>query len=120
MKILVADDSPLVRRGVIATITGEPGMEICGEAGDGNEAVRKTRELNPDLVLLDIRMPGPSGLETAKLLRKEFPQVKILIMSLHDTNTLAPKAREAGADGCVDKARLSLDLVLQIEELSKS
>jgi len=117
MRILIADDSALVRRGVIATLSAHSDWEVCAEASDGLEALRKSKELQPDLVLVDIRMPGPSGLETARFLRQEVPQVKIIIMSLHDTAQLARSAREAGANACVDKARIGLDLVPVIENL---
>jgi two-component system response regulator NreC len=91
--------------------------EVCGEAKDGSEALRKARELLPDLILLDISMPGQSGLEAARLLRQELPKVKIIIMSQHDPIQLLPRALEAGAHACVDKSRLGPDLFATIKSV---
>lgn len=115
MKILVVDDNQPVRHGVIEILAARPDWEICGEAKDGAEALQKARELVPHLVLLDISMPGLNGLEVARLLRNEVPDVNILIMSQHDPAQLLPRAIEAGAQGCVDKSRLALDLIPGIE-----
>jgi DNA-binding NarL/FixJ family response regulator len=114
MRILVADDSELVRRGVIGLLSSEEGWEICGEARNGSEALQKARELLPDLVLLDINMPGISGLEVARLLRAEVPQTKIMMISQHDPIQMLPRVVEAGAHACVDKGRLSEDLLESI------
>jgi two-component system response regulator NreC len=114
MRILIADDSELVRRGVTAILTSKTDWEICGQAANGQEAIQKARELWPDLVLLDISMPGLDGLQTARLLRQELPDVKIVIMSQHDPVHLLPGALEAGASACVDKSRLSTDLVTTV------
>ncbi|HEY1462456.1 MAG TPA: response regulator transcription factor [Terriglobales bacterium] len=118
MRILIADDNALLRRGVTRVLSDEPGWEICGEAMDGADVLQKARELHPDVVVLDIRMPGYNGFEAAHLLRKEFPALKILIMSQFDPAELLPRAREAGADGCVDKARIASDLTQEIKKLA--
>ena len=116
MRILIADDSDLVRRGVIAILSSEEGWEICGEAKDGSDALRKAHELVPDVILLDICMPGMNGLEATRLLRKEIPKAKIIVISQHEASQLLPRAVEAGADACVDKNRLSTDLVATIKQ----
>lgn len=84
---------------------------------DGSEALRKARELLPDLILLDISMPGLNGLETARLLRQEVPKAKILLMSQHDPILLLQHALEAGAHACVDKNNLSTDLLATIKSV---
>jgi DNA-binding NarL/FixJ family response regulator len=117
MRILIADDHHLVRRGVGNLLSKEAGWEICGEATDAAQAFQKACELNPDLVLLDISMPDGSGLEAARRIRQQFPQVKILMMSHHDATQLVQSAIASGADGCIDKARLALDLVAAIKNL---
>jgi DNA-binding NarL/FixJ family response regulator len=99
-RILIADDNDMVRCGVTGILSSMTDWEVCGEAKDGSEALRKARELLPDLILLDISMPGQSGLEAARLLRQELPKVKIIIMSLHDPIHLLPRALEAGAHAC--------------------
>jgi two-component system response regulator NreC len=117
MRILIADDHHLVRRAVGDLLAKEARWEICGEATDAAEAFQKASELSPDLILLDISMPKGSGLETARRIRQEIPHVKILIMSHHDPKQFAQSAIENGADGCIDKARLALDLVAMIKDL---
>lgn len=86
------------------------GWEVCGQASDGAEAIEKVRELRPDVVLLDVSMPGIDGLETARRLRGENPGVKIVIMSQHEPARLLPRALEAGANACVDKGRVAMDI----------
>ncbi len=92
MRILIADDHHLVRRGVGDLLSREAGWEICGEATDAAQAFQKASELNPDLVLLDISMPDGSGLEAARRIRQQFPQVKILMMSHHDATQFVQSA----------------------------
>jgi DNA-binding NarL/FixJ family response regulator len=117
MRILIVDDHPLVRRGVADLLAKEAGWEICGDASDGAQAFEKARDLNPDLILLDISMPDGSGLETAQRIRREFPHVKILMMSHHDPAQFLQSAVACGADGCIDKSRLALDLIGMIANL---
>jgi len=117
MRILIADDHHMVRRGVGDLLSKEAGWEICGEATDAAQAFQKASELSPDLVLLDISMPDGSGLEAARRIRQEIPHVRILMMSHHDATQFEQSALESGADGCIDKARLALDLVAMIKSL---
>ena len=118
MRILIADDSEIVRQGVIGILSAEPGWAVCGEARDGSEAIEKARELSPDLILLDISMPGMNGLEIAGRLREEFPQTKIVIISQYDPQQMLPRVIEAGGHGCVDKAHLSTELLKGIRSVS--
>lgn len=111
MRILIADDNELVRRGVRELLSSETGWEVCGEATDSAEALRKAQELLPDLILLDISMPDMNGLEAARLLRDVLPEVKIIIISQHDQAQLLPSAINAGACACVDKSFLNTDLL---------
>jgi DNA-binding NarL/FixJ family response regulator len=120
MRILIADDNDMVRRGVVRILASVTNWEVCGEARDGSEALRKARELLPDLILLDISMPGINGLEVARLLRQEVPETKILVISQHDPIQLLPRAIEAGAHACVDKSRLGSDLVATMESLRRT
>jgi len=109
MRVLIVDDSQLVRRGIKDLFAPGGSWDVCGEASNGEEALRQAQTLQPDAILLDISMPGTDGLETARLLRKQMPEAKILIMSQHDASLLTAAAIEAGAHGCVDKSRLSAD-----------
>jgi DNA-binding NarL/FixJ family response regulator len=119
MRILVADDNAGVRRGVLDILATDRNYEVCGEAIDGRDAIQKAKDLIPDLVLLDISMPGLNGLEVARLLREEIPVTAIVIISQNDPTLLLPSAREAGAWACVDKSRLGTDLLRTIASLGK-
>ena len=117
MRILIADDNELVRRGIGILLAREDRWKICGEASNGEEALEKARDLKPDLVLLDISMPGTSGFEASRQMRQEIPGTKILLISHHDATQMLESAKESGADGCIDKSRLALDLVDAIRDL---
>lgn len=108
----------MVRRGILRLLSGEPAWEFCGEVADGALILKAVEELRPDVVLLDVSMPGLNGLEAARLLRQKFPDIKIVIMSQHDPQQLRPRALEAGADACIDKARIANDLARTIHEIS--
>jgi DNA-binding NarL/FixJ family response regulator len=117
VRILIADDHPSVRRAIACLLAGAPSMEVCGEVGNGSEILSKVAELQPDLVLLDVSMPGANGLEVARLLRGQSPLTKTIILSQHDPRHLRPRALEAGADGCVDKSQIVTELVPTINAL---
>ena len=111
MRILLVDDNDFVRRGIAGMLAQQEGWELCGEASNSQEALEKASELHPDLVLLDVSMPGRNGLETTRVLKQRFPQTTILLITQHDPRQMLPRALELGASGCVDKARLALDLL---------
>ena len=117
MRILIADDNEWVRRGVVNILAPISQWEVCGEAKDGAETIQRAAELVPDLVLLDVSMPGLNGLDAARLLREKVPAAKILIMSQHDPVLLLPRAIEAGAHACVDKSHLSTELLPTIASM---
>ncbi len=98
------DDNTAVRRGVDELISSSTAWRVCGHASDGAEGLQKAVELRPDVVLLDISMPGASGLEVASKLRREVPEAAIIIMTQHDPVRMLPRAIEAGAHACVDKS----------------
>ena len=116
MRILIADDNARVRQGITRILACRENWEVCGEAQDGEEVIEKSRDLLPDLILLDISMPLLNGLDAARMLR-QVTSAKILIMSQHDSSVLAPRALAAGADGSLDKARLSTDLIPAIASI---
>ena len=111
MRILIADDSEVVRRAVVRMLANDARWLVCGEASNGTEALQKAVELQPDLILLDISMPDLNGLQVARRLKVDLPTAKILVISQNDPLALLPAAMESGASGCVDKARLSMDLL---------
>lgn len=120
MKILIADDSLAVRRGIVDILKSNPSWVVCAEAQDGAEAIEKASKLSPDVILLDVSMPGLSGLEVAGILREKSSGSKILVMSMHDPALLLPRALHAGAHACIDKSHMATDLVPAIEKLISS
>lgn len=117
MRILIADDNNRIRDAIRALLRSEAAFEICGEAADGRQAIELARQLNPDLVLLDIHMPGSDGFQVARQLLLEFPELKVLIMSQGDAAMILPAALQIGADGCIDKAYLGTELARRLWQL---
>ncbi|HTW21958.1 MAG TPA: response regulator transcription factor [Candidatus Baltobacteraceae bacterium] len=117
-KILIVDDHEIVREG-IRTLLGRarPQWVIVGEAGDAMEALAKVKILEPDIVILDITMPGVSGLEAAVRINKLGLHAKILIFTMHESDRLAKEVRDVGARGYVLKSQAARDLVQAIERI---
>lgn len=107
LRILIADDNQLVRRGIARVLSDDRNCQVCGEASDARETLQKVHDLRPDLVLLDMNMPDLSGLETARRLRLQAPGIKIVIISQNDPSRLVAPSLDAGAHGCVDTRTLS-------------
>jgi DNA-binding NarL/FixJ family response regulator len=118
-RILVADDHEVVRRGLSALLQSQPDWEVCGEAGDGREAVEKAQKLRPDVVILDIGMPSLNGLEATRHILKNQPQIKILILTLHDSDQVVREVLNAGARGFLLKSDAARDLVAAVEALRR-
>jgi DNA-binding NarL/FixJ family response regulator len=117
-KILIVDDHEIVREG-IRTLLGRsrPDWIICGEAPNAAEAIEKVKALEPDIVILDITMPGMSGLEAAVRINKLGVRSKILIFTMHESERLAKEVRDVGARGYVLKSQAARDLVQAIERI---
>jgi DNA-binding NarL/FixJ family response regulator len=103
IRILIADDHYIVRMGLIALVNTEPDMEVVAEAADGNQAVELFAKHHPDLALLDLKMPGKSGIQTAMAIRNKFPSARILVLSALDGDEDIYRALNAGAQGYVLK-----------------
>jgi len=119
IRVLLAEDHTLVREGVRALVEAQPDMEVVAEASDGSEAVRKTLELLPDVVLMDITMPGTNGLEATRLIRRAAPGVHILALTMHGTDDYFFRLLDAGASGYVLKESASSDLLSAIRAVCK-
>ena len=119
LRILVADDHEMVRRGLRSLLQPHPGWTVCGEAVDGRQAVDMARELNPDIVILDLTMPLLSGLEATSRIHKALPRCEILILTMHDSEQLMRDVLTAGARGYVLKADAGSLIVTAVEALSR-
>ena len=113
-KVMIVDDHTIVRQGLCALLGSKPDMEIVGEAADGPEAIRKAEACKPDVVVLDLSMPGLSGSETATRLLRSRPAVRILALTMHDGEDHIYALLKAGARGFLLKESASADLVQAI------
>ena len=119
MRLLIADDHEVVRRGVRSLLLEQPGYELCGEATNGEEAVRKAVELRPDVVVMDVSMPELNGLEATRQIRRMLPECEVLILSQHEAAEMARQAPKAGARGYVVKSALADHLVTALEKVAR-
>jgi DNA-binding NarL/FixJ family response regulator len=120
LRLLVADDHEVVRKGLRAMLEAQPGWEVTAEAADGREAVAKTKELKPDVSVLDLSMPLLNGLEAARHIRKSASETKVLILTVHDADPVIQEVLDAGAQGYVLKSDAGRDLVAAVEAVSRN
>jgi DNA-binding NarL/FixJ family response regulator len=118
IKVLVADDHPVVRKGLQTFLSRQGHLRIVGEAADGDDALRKARALSPDVVLMDISMPGMNGLAVTEVLRKEAPEMKVLVLSVHTNKDYIFRVIQAGAHGYVSKEAPPEELLRAIESVA--
>ena len=118
IKVLVVDDHPVVRRGISACLARHQQMQIVGEAGNGREALRLARELQPDIMLMDIDMPQMNGLAATAALHRELPKIKVLILSMHSNTECVLRVIQSGARGFVLKEATTDELVRAIETVN--
>jgi DNA-binding NarL/FixJ family response regulator len=115
VKILIVDDHEIVRQGIRSILQARPHWEICGEAGDGQEAIRLAKELHPDAVILDVTMPVMGGLAAAVQIVQLNFDAKVLIFTMHDSTTLIKLVQQSGAHGLVLKSQAGHNLVKALE-----
>jgi len=104
LRIIIADDHSMIRQGVRSVIDAQPDWELCGEADNGRSAVEMARALLPDIAVLDITMPGLNGVDAIRILKTESPGTKVLILTMHDSDSLAEEVLEAGGYGYLLKS----------------
>jgi len=113
-RILLADDHAVLRSGLKLLLNSEPDMEVIGEAASGLEAVRLAGELKPDILLLDISMPGLTGQAALKIIKDQHPEIKVLVLSMHEDESYVHEMLKAGADGYVPKKAADAELLAAI------
>jgi DNA-binding NarL/FixJ family response regulator len=118
-RVVVADDQEMVRTGLGMVLAAEPGMEVVGEAGDGAEAVEVVRRELPDVVLMDVRMPGTDGIEATRRITDELPDVAVLVLTTFDLDEYVYAALRAGASGFLLKDAPADDLVHAIHVVAQ-
>ncbi len=114
IRVFLADDHAILREGIRLLLRKVPDIEVVGEAGDGEEAVAQVEQLVPDVVLMDITMPGLNGLEATEQIKGKKPQVKVLILTMHETDQYLSGMLRAGASGYVVKTTVSSELISAI------
>lgn len=110
IRILIVDDQPAVRQGLRLRLSLEPELEVVGEAGDGAEAIALAGSLRPDVVLMDVRMPGTDGIEATAALKVTTREIAVVMLSLYDDSGTRRRAKEAGAAAFVAKHRMEEEL----------
>ena len=117
--VLIVDDHAIMRDGIRALLSVNEDIEVTGEASEGKEAIKKVHELSPDVVVMDIAMPGLDGMEATRQITKSNPKVKVLVLTQHDNKEYILSAIKAGATGFVPKRALGSDLVSAIRSVNR-
>ncbi|MCS5734411.1 response regulator transcription factor [Herbiconiux sp. CPCC 203386] len=118
MRVLVADDHPIVRSGIVALLGMAPGIEVVGEAADGAAAVQLARDLTPDVVLMDLRMPVLSGSAATAAILADEPRIRVLVLTTYETDDAILEAIEAGAGGYLLKAAPQDEIIAGVRSVA--
>jgi DNA-binding NarL/FixJ family response regulator len=119
VSVLLVDDHALVRRGFRLMLEDDPEISIVGEAGDGNDAVKLAGELRPRVVVMDCALPGMSGMDATRQIRKQWPDIAVLMLTMHSEDTWVRLALEAGANGYILKIAVDLDLIEAVRRVAE-
>jgi len=118
IRIVIADDHGVLRAGLRALLNSEHDLEVVDEAADGDAAERLALRVKPDVVLLDISMPGPNGIEVARRIKKQLPDTQVLILTVHEDESLLRAALDAGASGYIVKRAVESELINAIRAIA--
>ena len=116
-RVFVVDDHPIVRQGLTLLINREPDLAVCGEAEDANTAIQSVPASKPDILIVDISLNGPDGLDLLKDLRMRYPDLPVLILSMHDEGIYAERALRAGAQGYIMKQEAAEKVLLALRRI---
>jgi two-component system response regulator NreC len=116
--VILAEDHTIVRKGIRALLEKERDFDVLGEANDGREAVSQVGKLHPDIILMDISMPGLNGLEATRQIKQRYPQTNVLVLSMHDTNEHIFQILQAGASGYLLKHTAPKELVQALRTIA--
>ncbi len=119
LRVLIADDHGVLRAGLRALLKTEEDLQVVDEAADGDTALRLASRLRPDIVLLDLSMPGPGGIEVTRKLKEMLPATRVLILTVHEDETLLREALNAGASGYIIKRAVESELINAIHAVSR-
>ncbi len=120
VRIFIVDDHEIVRRGLRSLLSARAEWQVCGEAVDGEEAVSQVKQLRPDVVLMDVSMPRMNGLDATRIIRRELPDSKVVIVSQNDPTVVRRQVHEVDASGFVAKSELSSELLPTLDKLLSS
>jgi DNA-binding NarL/FixJ family response regulator len=119
VRVLIVDDHAGFRKAIRRFLESNPNVSVCGEAANGLQAIEMARELQPDVILMDITMDGLNGLDATRVIRSELPKAKVVILSQHDSPHMFAAAMKAGANAYVTKSQATLCLFPAIEAVMK-
>lgn len=119
LRVLLADDHAIMRDGLVSLINSQPDMRVVAEASDGSEAVEAVKLASPDVVIMDVSMPGMNGIEATRILKTEHPQVKVLVLTAYDNQGYLRQLLEAGATGYVSKNLAARELIHAIRIVAR-
>jgi len=117
VRVLIADDHPIVRKGMRSVLENEPGIKVIGEAKDGTEALKAIENLRPDVLIVDMMMPGHNGLEVIRLAKQYLPELYILVLSMHSNEAYVAEALKRGASGYILKDTGPTEIVQGVKEV---
>jgi DNA-binding NarL/FixJ family response regulator len=119
LRILIVDDHAVVRRGVRSLLESQEGWEVCGEATNGRDAVEQSGRLRPDVVVMDLSLPGLNGLDATRQILKEAPGTEVLVLTMHQSEELARDVLQAGARGYLLKSDADKNLIAAVDSLRR-